>query len=61
MILTGVVERFTINTVVTLLMAVGRQILNFISDNTLLFTLFCGSIVSLGCVIVRKIKKTSKV
>ncbi len=61
MILTGVIERFTMTTVVTCLMAVGSQILNFISDNTLLFTLFCGSIVSLGCVIVRKIKKTSKV
>ena len=61
MILTGAVERFTMTTTVTYLIALGSQILNFISDNTLLFTLFCISIVSLGCVIVRKIKKTSKV
>lgn len=61
MILTGAVERFNMSTAVTYLMAVGDQMLNFISDNTLLFTLFCGSVVSLGCVIVRKIKKTSKV
>ena len=61
MVLTGAVERFNMSTAVTYLMAVGNQILNFISDNTLLFTLFCGSIVSLLCVIVRKIKKTSKV
>lgn len=55
MILTGAVERFTMTTAVTYLMTLGSQILNFISDNTLLFTLFCGSVV------VRKIKKTSKV
>ena len=61
MILTGAVERFTMTTAVAYLMAIGSQILNFISDNALLFTLFCGSIVSLGCVVVRKIKKTSKI
>ena len=61
MILTGAIERFTMTTAVTYLMAVGSQILNFISNNTLLFTLFSGSIVSFGCVVVRKIKKTSKI
>ena len=61
MVLSGAIERFNMSTAVTYLMALGSQILNFIADNTLLFTLFCGSIVSLGCVIVRKIKKTSKV
>lgn len=61
MVLTGAIERFNMSAAVAYLMSMGSQVLNFIEGNTLLFTLFCGSIISLACVAVRKIKKTSKV
>jgi hypothetical protein len=45
---------------VTSILGVGTQVMNFISGNTLLMTLFCGSLVGLGCYVIRKVKSVAK-
>ncbi len=57
----NVVTAITMSTAAKTIIAMGGSILEFISGNELMFTLFCGSFVALGCSVVRKIKKTSKV
>ena len=62
MLLSGsAVNRFTMVNSVNYLILIAKNILSFIASNELLFTLFCGCIVTVACVIVRKVKKTSKV
>lgn len=60
MIITQVVEGFTIATVSKIIFALAQSIIKLISGNELLFVLFCASFVSLACVVVRKIKTTAK-
>ncbi len=42
------------------LLGVGTQVMNFITGNEFLFTLFCASLVGVGCYVIRKVKKTAK-
>jgi hypothetical protein len=45
---------------VTSILAIGTQVMNFIAGNSLLMTLFCGSLVGLGCYVVKKVKSVAK-
>lgn len=45
---------------VTAILDVGTQVMNFIIGNPLLLTLFCGSLVGLGCYVIRKVKGVAK-
>ena len=51
---------YTITGSVSSIITTANSVMTVISSNELLFTLFCGSIVTLGCAVVRKIKKTAK-
>lgn len=62
MLLSGTaVNRFTMVNSVNYLILIAKNILSFIAGNEVMFVLFCGCIITLACVIVRKVKKTSKV
>lgn len=45
---------------VTAILDVGTQVMNYIIGNPLLLTLFCGSLVGLGCYVIRKVKGVAK-
>jgi hypothetical protein len=45
---------------VTSILGVGSQVMTFITGDTLLLTLFCGSLVGLGCYVIRKVKGVAK-
>jgi hypothetical protein len=45
---------------VTSILGVGSQVMNFITGDNLLMTLFCGSLVGLGCYVISKVKKVAK-
>lgn len=45
---------------VTSILDIGTQVMNFIAGNSLLMTLFCGSLVGLGCYVVKKVKGVAK-
>jgi hypothetical protein len=45
---------------VTSILGVGSQVMTFITGNSLLLTLFCGSLVGLGCYVIRKVKSVAK-
>jgi hypothetical protein len=53
-------KEISITDSVTSILGVGTQVMNFITGDTLLMTLFCGSLVGLGCMVIRKIKGVAK-
>lgn len=55
----AVISDFMILSVQSVL-SVGTQIMNFIIDNPLLLTMFCGSLVGLGCYVISKVKGVAR-
>ena len=53
-------EAPTIAEATSSIITTANSVMTVISGNQLMFTLFCGSLVTLGCAVVRKIKKTAK-
>lgn len=53
-------EAPSITSATTSIVNVAESVMTIISGNELFFTLFCGSLVALGCSVVRKLKKTAK-
>lgn len=53
-------EAPTISGATSSIITTANSVMTVITGNELMFTLFCGSLVILGCSVVRKIKKTSK-
>ncbi len=53
-------EAPSITTSVSSIITTANSVMTVITGNELMFTLFCGSLVTLACSVVRKIKKTSK-
>lgn len=53
-------EAPTISGAISSIITSANSVMTVITGNELMFTLFCGSLVTLGCSVVRKIKKTSK-
>ena len=53
-------EAPSITTSVSSIITTANSVMTVITGNELLFTLFCGSLVTLVCSVVRMIKKTSK-
>lgn len=49
-----------ITTAVTTIMTLAGDVMDTIAGNTLFLTLFSGSLVTLACGVVRKLKKTAK-
>lgn len=56
----GDVTSMTITEATTSIFSMASEVMDVITGNPLLFTLFCGSFVFLGCGIVKAIKKTAK-
>ena len=53
-------EAPTITGATSSIITTANSVMSVITSNDLMFTLFCGSLVTLACSVVRKIKKTSK-
>lgn len=53
-------EALTITGATSSIITTASSVMTVITGNELMFTLFCGSLVTLACSVVRKIKKTSK-
>lgn len=45
---------------VSSILNIGTQVMDFITGNSMLLTLFCGSLVGLGCYVIRKVKGVAK-
>jgi hypothetical protein len=45
-----------ITSIVNNVLDVGVLVLNYIAGNSILSTLFCGSLVGLGCYVIKKVK-----
>lgn len=54
------VEKLNIMAAFANIIASGKIVLNWLMANPLLMTLFCGSIVSLACYFIVRVKKTAK-
>lgn len=55
-----VAAELTIAGAVQSIITTASSVMTVVEGNELLFTLFCGSLVGLGCAVVRKLKKTAK-
>jgi hypothetical protein len=48
------------NTFVSTIFVIAKLVLNFITSNVLLTILFSGSLVGLGCYVIKNIKQVSR-
>ena len=59
--ISGEVSGVALDVVFNGLLDLSSGVLEFITDNPLMFTMFAGSLVGVACYVLRKIKHTSKV
>lgn len=53
-------EELGLTTALKAVMTCGTEVMTFITDNPVLWVLFCGSFVGLGAYVIRKVKGVAK-
>ena len=60
MLLADTVERFSLTAVISVLLDMASKVIEFITADAVLSVLFVGSIISVVCYVISRVKETSK-